>query len=217
MSDLKPRRRGRPSADQPVFNREAFLDIALKAFAEKGYEGVSVRQLARDYGVSHQLIHHHFKSKLQVWQEAITAAQEHTYVEEPRELTDPDNSSALQRFRSAIMELVVGAEEHPEVYRILADEMSNDSPRFKYLFDNYTGRNVELATQVLKQAEIEGDARDIDPVTVHLMVIFLSTSIPEIEKIVRSYNERLGNESKKAPQDYAFEMMDIIIEGIRLR
>ena len=95
--------------------------------------------------------------------------------------------------------------------------MSNDSPRFAYLFDNYTGRNVELATQVLEQAESEGDTRKIDPITVHLMIIFLSTSIPEIKKIVRSYNERLGKKSKKKPEDYAFEMMDIVIEGIRSR
>lgn len=217
MSDTEQRRRGRPYADQPVFNRQAFLDMALKAFAEQGYEGVAIRQLARDYGVSHQLIHHHFKSKLQLWQEAITAAAEHTYVDEPRGLTSPDESSALQRFRNAIMELVVGASEHPEVYKILADEMSKDSPRFAYLFDNYTGRNVELATQVLKQAEVEGDARNIDPITVHLMVIFLSTSIPEIKQIVRSYNDRLGKKSTKAPEEYAAEMMDIVIEGIRSR
>ena len=217
MSYSEPRRRGRPRSDQPVFNRQAFLDVAVKAFAKQGYEGVSIRQLARDYGVSHQLIHHHFKSKLQLWKEAISAAADHTYLDEPRGLTDPDESSALQRFRNAVMELVVGASEHPEVYRILADEMSKDSPRFKYLFDNYTGRNVELATQVLEQANIEGDVRKIDPVTVHLMVIFLSTCIPEITQVVRSYNDRLGKKSKKTPQDYAFEMMENVIEGIRSR
>lgn len=191
--------------------------IALKAFAKKGYDGVSVRQLARDYGVTHTLIHHHFESKLQLWQDALTAAAEHTYVDEPRGLTDPNESSALTRFRNAIMELVVGASEHPEVYRILAEEMSKDSPRFDYLFDNYTGRNVELATQVLEQAETEGDARKVDPITVHLMVIFLSTSIPQIKQVVRRYNDRMGAKSKKTPEDYAFEMMDIIIEGIRSR
>lgn len=43
--------------------RKRILDAAAKEFIEKGFEGVSVSQVAQRAGVSKQLVHHHFSDK----------------------------------------------------------------------------------------------------------------------------------------------------------
>ncbi len=65
------RRRGRPARADAVMAREDILRQAFQAFARQGYDNVSQRQLAADCGVSDSLLHHHFGSKQQLWQDAV--------------------------------------------------------------------------------------------------------------------------------------------------
>ncbi len=46
---------------------DEILGAALRAFATHGYEGVSVRTLNRELGVSHSLINGRFGSKEDLW------------------------------------------------------------------------------------------------------------------------------------------------------
>jgi len=68
----RPRRVGRPRAVAGrVRAREEILDAAVEAFAALGYEAASVRQLTRRLGVSHNLVHHYFRSKADLWRAAM--------------------------------------------------------------------------------------------------------------------------------------------------
>src|SRR5258706_10808265 len=66
------RRAGRPPADAgSVPSREAILQAALELFGAVGYEAMSVRELTRRLGVSHNLVHYYFRSKTELWRAAI--------------------------------------------------------------------------------------------------------------------------------------------------
>src|SRR4051812_28859260 len=66
------RRAGRPSADAgSVRSRVEILQGALELFGAMGYEAMSVRELTRRLGVSHNLVHHYFRSKADLWRAAI--------------------------------------------------------------------------------------------------------------------------------------------------
>jgi AcrR family transcriptional regulator len=54
--------------------RAAILASALRAFARHGYDGVGVRDIARDAGVTAMLINRYFGSKEQLFAEAVDAA-----------------------------------------------------------------------------------------------------------------------------------------------
>ena len=70
IMNLCPRLRGRPRCQQAAISRDDIIEQAFIAFAQQGYEGVSLRQLATICGVSDSLLHHHFGSKHQLWQQA---------------------------------------------------------------------------------------------------------------------------------------------------
>ena len=60
----KPQRRGRPSRSEGgVKARGRLLDAAEALFAERGFYGVTTRQVASTAGVDDALIYYHFKNK----------------------------------------------------------------------------------------------------------------------------------------------------------
>jgi AcrR family transcriptional regulator len=58
-------RTGRRPGNQDT--REAILAAARQAFAEKGYDGASIRQIATSAGVDPALVHHYFGAKDQLF------------------------------------------------------------------------------------------------------------------------------------------------------
>lgn len=51
--------------------RDKLLDVGEKLFAEKGIEGVSIRELAREAGVNLAAVHYHFQGKQGLYEEVI--------------------------------------------------------------------------------------------------------------------------------------------------
>jgi AcrR family transcriptional regulator len=64
MTTTSPgRRRGRPPKADAVDTKEMLLQAALALFADKGYEGTSVRDIARSVGLSESGLYAHFSGK----------------------------------------------------------------------------------------------------------------------------------------------------------
>lgn len=62
---MSPRR---PATPSPVATRTRLLDAALRAFASRGYEGTSVRDIAAEAEVAPGLLYHYFPGKEAVLQ-----------------------------------------------------------------------------------------------------------------------------------------------------
>src|SRR6266851_732825 len=65
---------GRPPADAPLPDLEEILQRGLEAFAELGYEAVSVRQLNERLGMGHTFIHDRYGSKEAFWTAVVDHA-----------------------------------------------------------------------------------------------------------------------------------------------
>ena len=70
----KRRSRGRPSPEQAVALREAFLGAALKSFLEHGYAATSIEAIARDAGVAKITIYRQFENKEALFREVVHRA-----------------------------------------------------------------------------------------------------------------------------------------------
>src|SRR5258708_25003685 len=76
---VERRRRTRKRAEQQrsLETRGAILDAAIAEFAERGFEGASIRAIADRLGLQHPLITYHFRSKDLLWR----AAAEHAFAQ----------------------------------------------------------------------------------------------------------------------------------------
>jgi AcrR family transcriptional regulator len=95
MSADKPRRR------DAAATREAILDSAIRNFARAGYDGVGVREIAGDAGVTAMLVNRYFGSKERLFAEAVEVsfAPAVFITESPQSLTR--DAAALLASRSA--------------------------------------------------------------------------------------------------------------------
>jgi AcrR family transcriptional regulator len=130
--------------------RRALLEAALTAFAEHGYEGMSVRDLARRLGVSHNLVHHYYGSKWELWKAALG----HGFAPSGRDVFSLVESNNRQSdWEVANREGITGAvmlfARYPAVARIMADEAARGGPRLDFLFDRYIKPFADLLENLL--------------------------------------------------------------------
>src|ERR1700744_4858019 len=98
--------------------QETILEAALEAFALRGYDGVSVRELNRQIGVSHNLVHHYFGSKDALWRAAIdhglTRVNEAWNPEHLDKVEDP-----VERMKLGLRRFLEVTAKSPFVQRIM--------------------------------------------------------------------------------------------------
>src|SRR6266849_5283511 len=70
-SSSRTSRRGRPKAEDSPASSDELLLAALRAFATRGYDGTSIRELNQQLGVSHNLLYRRFGSKEQLWRATV--------------------------------------------------------------------------------------------------------------------------------------------------
>jgi AcrR family transcriptional regulator len=65
----RPKRSVQASGDS---TRKFLLDAALEMFASVGYDATSTAEIARRAGMAQSIVHYHFRSKDDIWKEAMT-------------------------------------------------------------------------------------------------------------------------------------------------
>lgn len=158
------RRVGRRSAEEAEETRQRIIGVALALFANRGYEGVSVRDIAEGAGATHGLIRHHFGSKEGVWwavAEAAGAEYEDALrpliaeaVEAPEEEAGPAASEILRR-------LVLVSAGHPEIPRLLAHEGAEGGERLDHLLGHVAPLR-DLAAPLFRRLQRQGHLRQFD-------------------------------------------------------
>jgi TetR/AcrR family transcriptional regulator len=60
-----------PRVRNPAATRAAILDAAEQSFCERGLDAACLSDIAQRAGVTKSLIHHHFRSKADLWSEVV--------------------------------------------------------------------------------------------------------------------------------------------------
>jgi AcrR family transcriptional regulator len=117
-------------------SQETILEAALEAFAQRGYDGVSVRELNRQIGVSHNLVHHYFGSKDALWRAAIDYGLNR--VNEAWRLEDlgPD-ADPVEKMKVGLRRFLEVTARSPSVQRIMEYEAAIGGPRLDYIAERY--------------------------------------------------------------------------------
>jgi AcrR family transcriptional regulator len=143
------KRRGRPKAEDAPAGVDEILAAGLRAFATHGYDGVSVRTLNRELGVSHNLIHQRFGSKQGLWYAAVDRA----FSQQITELAtafDPTLDDPLDQLNHAIRRFVRYSAEHPELVGLMNIEGRVDSERLDHIYNNYVAPALEPLGRLLE-------------------------------------------------------------------
>src|SRR6195256_6523261 len=131
-----PRRRGRPPQNgAAAIDESEPLSMAFRTFAERGYEGTTLRALSKQLGISHNLINVRFGKKTELWKRAVDwrvglAALAGTPAFD--EVADDET-----RLRHLIHRFCQWATEHPDIVGLTHVEGRRDTWRIDYIAERF--------------------------------------------------------------------------------
>lgn len=141
--------------------REEILESSLHLFAEKGFHGTSMRDIARTAGITEGLIYHYFSSKRDLFRAII---DEHSFL--PLLRTLPELAKQLD-LRALLTVLARGffdvLRQNIELTRLLLQEVQVFPEEKEAFFADAVGQSISELAQVL-DARMSVRARgQVDP------------------------------------------------------
>lgn len=136
-----------------VVKREEILDAALSVFSQVGFQGSSLREIARKCGVSHQSLMHYFPTKQELLIEVLHRRDERlrTHFDDPAGMA-VDELVSLAEYNASVP-------GHIELYSMAAAEAAaSDHPGHGYYTEFYE-QIVSSTARFLTLAEERGMLR----------------------------------------------------------
>lgn len=211
-SQVKTRRRGRPSSEDHVISREALLDAALKLFGELGYEGFSIRDFARRTGVSHGLVSARFGSKDELWRTAVDRGMRGllSWVEKPAH-----DNSPTERLRAAAANVLMALWANPAVLQLANYEGARDTERLGYIVASEPVSQI-LARfgEIIDAGVALGLFRETSPVLFFLLLAHGGGAVLCLKPLARQRG-LLPEGGAAEAERHAGAIADMLIRGIR--
>jgi AcrR family transcriptional regulator len=150
------------------------VDAAIHLFADRGFEAVSLRDIAGLAGLTHGLLRHHFGSKQDLWFAAVEAIE--TRFRGALTILDEEGGDPLQQARHLVEHLTELSQRYPEVSRMLFHEAVNGGPRL-----DAVSKVMRLARSrvnaLAKRLHASGHMQQHDPAELFLLLL-ITTSAP---------------------------------------
>ncbi|WP_448003181.1 TetR/AcrR family transcriptional regulator [Agromyces bauzanensis] len=205
------RKRGRPrKEDEPVSNEQIFV-AALHAFAVYGYEGVSLRTLNAQLGVSHNVLHQRCGSKADLWRAAV----DHGFGGLIEEIvaTDDDTRDPLQRLRGIIREFVLANARRPDLLRLVNAEGSQRTERLDYLYENYLVMMETVIRPIVDDLVAQGRIRAVPWRTLFFLITSGGVAIFSNEGLAGLIDDTDPQQPNRL-REHADVVADIIVSGL---
>ncbi|MCP4006603.1 MAG: TetR/AcrR family transcriptional regulator [bacterium] len=156
--------RRKPVPRSGEHTRERIVQAALQAFAQKGFDGASTREIVSKIGVNHGLIPYYFGTKEKLWQAAVDLAFADLGKSVQEILSDASITDARERAARMIHAHVRFIAQRPEFVRLMHDEGKRGGPRLRWIVDRYVEPLYRGVSELLEQGRASGAlANDIPP------------------------------------------------------
>ena len=146
MSQIKPRNA----------TRDEILKVSVSLFARRGYEGVSMREIAMAVGIQAAALYYHFPDK----QSLYFAVMEHAFKNRMKKPTDALNSTEppLRRLKNFLANLVEVLNDEPFILVLLQRErLDADEARKKLLMDHFFAPHFRNLAAVMAELAPNAD------------------------------------------------------------
>jgi AcrR family transcriptional regulator len=131
--------------------REQLLDIARRLFAERGFEGTSIEEIAARADVSKPVVYEHFGGKEGLYAVVVDREVERFIAMATRLLAGKDNTT--EKFEVAAVELLRYIQDNSDGFRILVRDSnpSSGSGTFASLISDIASQVEYILGDVLKE------------------------------------------------------------------
>jgi AcrR family transcriptional regulator len=191
-----------PRRGRPGYDLESLLQVAVRLFNERGYDGTSMEDLSRKLGITKSAIYHHVPSKEELLRLAVDRALDGLF--EVVSSTAQLDGRAIDRLEHLVRgSVLVLADRLPFVTLLLRVRGNTKVERAALTRRREFDR---LVTDLVKQAEAEGDIRpDVDPAVTARLIFGM------VNSLIEWYKPRRGS----SPAEVADAVCKVAFEGLR--
>jgi AcrR family transcriptional regulator len=202
--------RGRPR----IRDDDEILRAALHAFAQHGYDGMSLRTLNAEMGLSRGTINQRFRSKEQLWYAAV----DHEF----RQLIDDLNAELQQRavpdddllwVREGIRAFLIASVRRPELVRLMNQEGLHSTGRLDYIMTSFTLPTLTPLWQALNRLADAGVVRRVPARTLLFLIAHGAAAPFTLGPLSDRFNSVDG---PLDPVEHIELATDIIVSGLRI-
>lgn len=165
--------------------RERILDAASSVFAEHGFAGARVDEIARRAGVNKAMLYYHVGDKRALYAAVLTRNLERVSAGLDEALDH--GGTARERLDALVRVITRTIEANPEHARIVLGEVASGGAN---LPEEVLARMVGVFGRVrrlLEQGRQSGEFRQVEPLLAHLVIVgavtFLNTVKPLRERV----------------------------------
>jgi TetR/AcrR family fatty acid metabolism transcriptional regulator len=200
-----------PSGDEPE-KRRAILHAAVKVFAEKGYHGCRIADVARQAGVAYGLVYHYFRNKDELL-ESVFAEQWTIFINAIRAIGDGPGT-ASEHLASICRFAVDVYKTSPSAVRVLLLEVARTPNVLRAGSTPQTFQTaVALVAGIVRRGQREGDLRgDADP-TVAAACVLGALELTLTAAVVGLVGDGREDEAERVKQ----AVVDFALAGLGVR
>ena len=155
-----------------VQRRSQLVAVGRSVFAECGYDGTSVEEIARNAGVSKPIIYEHFGGKEGLYQVILDREMEAVYRRVEASIGD---GTPRQRFEQAILAFLTYVKANPDGFSVLTRDapMSVEGRGINGVMDALGGHAGDVFETDFATA---GVPPEVTPILTHAMVGMVTTA-----------------------------------------
>ena len=188
--------------------RNKLIFTATRLFAERGLNGVSIRELSKAAGVSISMISYYFGGKEGLYSSVLQ--EQFASFDQIEEIVSA-GSESLANIEAYIRWIIVRHRSNPYLLRFYTSELTNPTQFFPVIVQPAIGKVIQLLVQIIEEG-IAGNSfrKDLNPVDTVLamagMVNYYFLSMLATQELIDHSAER--------DEELIRHYMDIFTKGI---
>lgn len=202
---------------KPASPRERILDVAAKSFAEKGFAGARVDEIASRARLNKALLYYHVGNKQQLYTAVVERVIDGASARLGGVLERV--ASPQERVRAMTREIATFAAENPQLPAIMLREFASGGGNLEDSVLLRVSALIQKVASIYREGEQQKVFRHVDPVMAHMMTVsslmLLVGARPLRQRLAR--HAGIENYTEPEVEDLASAFADILLEGIRAR
>jgi TetR/AcrR family transcriptional regulator len=200
----------------PDSPRDRILDAASAEFAERGFSGTRVDEIARRAGVNKAMLYYHVGNKEKLYTAVLM--RNFDRVSAVLEGARSQNGSVPHRLRVLVDGLVRAVTANPDHPRIVMREVASGGATLPPEVLARMLQVVDVVRELLQEGMQRGEFRSVNPILTHLMlvgsVVFM-TSVRPLQERAMALSPESGFPGPDT--DLAAFISDLILQGLEAR
>lgn len=143
-----------------IRNRNNILKSATAAFAQNGFKGATVEDIASRADMSQPNLHHYFKTKLDLYQEVLSTTLDIWFEPIGGITVEGDPAAEISSYIRRKIEM---SRLHPEASRVFAQEMLAGAPILKGMLETQVKAQADRFATIVAAWINAGRIREVDP------------------------------------------------------